>query len=106
MAVVWFNGVLMKSAGVAVARKPTRRRPDKGDGGRRAYAELRRRIVSLELRPGADIDEATLVRDLGVSRTPVRGALLQLAGEGLVVLLPNSVPGTLGDYAGHAVDTG
>jgi len=79
----------MKSAGAAVARKPTRRRPDKGDGGRRAYAELRRRIVSLELRPGADIDEATLVRDLGVSRTPVRGALLQLAGEGLVVLLPN-----------------
>lgn len=79
----------MKSPVNGARRKPVRGRLDKGDGGRRAYAELRRRIVSLDLRPGADIDEAALVRDLGVSRTPVRGALLQLAGEGLVVLLPN-----------------
>jgi DNA-binding GntR family transcriptional regulator len=73
----------------SVRRTGSRVRLDKGDGGPHAYAELRRRIVSLDLQPGADIDEARLVRELGVSRTPVRAALVKLAGEGLVVLLPN-----------------
>lgn len=75
--------------GTAVRRAPPRVRFDKGSGAPHAYAELRRRIVSLDLRPGADVDEARLVRELGVSRTPVRAALVRLAGEGLVVLLPN-----------------
>jgi DNA-binding GntR family transcriptional regulator len=73
----------------SVRRPGSRIRLDKGDGGPHAYAELRRRIVSLDLQPGADIDEARLVRELGVSRTPVRAALVRLAGEGLVILLPN-----------------
>ena len=79
----------MREGTAAVRRSPSRIRLDKGDGCPHAYAELRRRIVSLDLQPGADIDEARLVRELGVSRTPVRAALLRLAGEGLVVLLPN-----------------
>lgn len=79
-----------RSARVGVATPVLRiGRVEKGNGNAVAYAELRRRIVSLELRPGADIDEAVLVRELGVSRTPVRGAVIQLASEGLIVLLPN-----------------
>jgi DNA-binding GntR family transcriptional regulator len=64
-------------------------RIDKGAGGSHAYRELRDRIVSLHLKPGEDLDEATLVGDLGVSRTPLRSALVRLASEGLVTLLPN-----------------
>jgi DNA-binding GntR family transcriptional regulator len=79
----------MTASATGIRRKPVRVRLDKGDGGPHAYAELRRRIVSLDLHPGADIDEASLVRELGVSRTPVRAALVRLASEGLVVLLPN-----------------
>ncbi|MGH7051265.1 MAG: GntR family transcriptional regulator [Acetobacteraceae bacterium] len=54
-----------------------------------AYFELRRDIVSLALAPSAVLDEAALVTRLGVSRTPVREALVRLAAEGLVELLPN-----------------
>ncbi|HVO89403.1 MAG TPA: GntR family transcriptional regulator [Casimicrobiaceae bacterium] len=71
------------------ARRARAARIDKGNGGALAYAELRRRIVSLDLKPGADLDEASLVRELGVSRTPVRSALVRLSSEGLVLLLPN-----------------
>jgi DNA-binding GntR family transcriptional regulator len=46
-------------------------------------------IVSFTLVPGEDLDEATLVGRLGVSRTPVREALVRLAAEGLVQLVPN-----------------
>lgn len=61
----------------------------KGTGTRRAYLEIRRQILSLEVAPGADLDEQALIRALKVSRTPIREALIQLAGEGLVELLPN-----------------
>lgn len=43
----------------------------------------------LDLTPGGDLDEARLVRELGLSHTPVREALVRLAAEGLVVMLPN-----------------
>ncbi len=50
---------------------------------------LRRRILRLELPPGADIDENALVRELGISRTPVREALIRLSTDGLVRVQPN-----------------
>lgn len=65
------------------------RRGAKGTGVRHAYDAIRSRIVSLDLTPGADLDEVRLVQDLGLSRTPVREALVRLAAEGLVVMLPN-----------------
>ena len=46
---------------------------------------LRERIFSHELPPGSWIDEKTLAQEYGTSRTPVREALKQLAGEGLVI---------------------
>ena len=54
----------------------------------KAYLAIRDRIVSLELAPGALIDERSLVDDLGMSRTPVREALMRLAQERLVEVYP------------------
>lgn len=64
------------------------RRP-KGTGTRWAYEEIRSQILSLQLEPGADLDEHVLIDSLKVSRTPIREALIQLAAEGLVDVLPN-----------------
>ena len=61
----------------------------KGASSEFAYDALRREIVSLALAPGAPLDEASLIARLGLSRTPVREALVRLAGDGLVELLPN-----------------
>ena len=51
--------------------------------------EIARRIVSGELPPGTALDERMLAADFGVSRTPVREALRQLAASGLVQLRPH-----------------
>jgi DNA-binding GntR family transcriptional regulator len=61
----------------------------KGTGMQRVYAQVREDIIGLRLPPGADLDEASLEARFGVSRTPVREALIRLASEGLIVLLPN-----------------
>ena len=53
------------------------------------YEELRRQIISTELAPGSDIDEKSLVKAFGVSRTPVREALIRLASDGLIEMKPN-----------------
>lgn len=42
------------------------------------------RLLSGELEPGSDINEKDLCQDLGVSRTPVRQALLHLEFEGFL----------------------
>lgn len=51
---------------------------------RAVYEELRRRVLSLELPPGAALSENELAAALGVSRTPVRESLILLSQEGLV----------------------
>jgi DNA-binding GntR family transcriptional regulator len=51
-------------------------------------ARLTERIDLGLLNPGDPLDEADLARDFGVSRTPVREALLQLEAMGLVRRLP------------------
>ncbi len=61
----------------------------KGTGGEHAYRALKHEIVSFALAPGDDLDEASLIARLGLSRTPVREAIVRLAGEGLVQLVPN-----------------
>jgi DNA-binding GntR family transcriptional regulator len=53
-------------------------------GGRSVYDELRSQIVDGVLSPGTPLVEVSLARSLGVSRTPVREALSQLAYEGLL----------------------
>jgi DNA-binding GntR family transcriptional regulator len=61
----------------------------KGTGMQRVYAQVREDIIGLRLPPGAHLDEASLEERFGVSRTPVREALIRLASDGLIVLLPN-----------------
>lgn len=52
--------------------------------GDRVYEDLRQRILSLELIPGSIFDEAKIVSEFGVSRTPVREAVIRLVSEGLL----------------------
>jgi DNA-binding GntR family transcriptional regulator len=54
----------------------------------KAYHAIRGLIVSLELAPGAVIDERNLIEQLGIGRTPVREALRRLAQERLVEVYP------------------
>jgi len=61
----------------------------KGSGWKSVYDTLRAEILSLELRPGQLLDETTLADRFEMSRSPVREALIRLAGEDLVVTLPN-----------------
>jgi DNA-binding GntR family transcriptional regulator len=49
---------------------------------------LRTLIATDELKPGERLRERTLAERLQVSRTPLREALKELAGDGLVVVLP------------------
>jgi DNA-binding GntR family transcriptional regulator len=53
-----------------------------------AYEQIRRKIVSLGLPPGAIVDEAVLQNELGFGRTPIREALLRLSLEKLVTIVP------------------
>jgi DNA-binding GntR family transcriptional regulator len=49
------------------------------------YEAIFNKLMSLEISPGARITVDGLVRELGVSHTPIREALGRLEGEGLVV---------------------
>lgn len=53
-----------------------------------AYRRLEEAIVTLSLRPGAVLTEAQMIELVAVGRTPVREALIRLAQQGLVEILP------------------
>lgn len=53
-----------------------------------AFASLRDAISSLRLHPGQSFSEQEVARQLGVSRTPVREAVIRLAESGLIEVLP------------------
>lgn len=61
----------------------------RGEGARLVYDTLRDEILNLTLPPGEAIDEISLAERLSMSRTPIREALVRLAGDGLVLTLPN-----------------
>lgn len=54
-----------------------------------AYLRLRDMIVTGVLPPGADLHESQLCVQLGISKSPLREALRQLAQEGLVIAESN-----------------
>jgi DNA-binding GntR family transcriptional regulator len=58
-----------------ITRKPLREQ---------AYQEILDRVHRGDLAPGTRVKDSTLAGQLGVSRTPVREALLQLAREGVL----------------------
>ncbi len=55
----------------------------------KAYLYLRGKILSGELRPGTALSEASIARELGNSRGPLREAVRQLTAEGLLRQTPN-----------------
>jgi GntR family transcriptional regulator, rspAB operon transcriptional repressor len=61
--------------------------PD-GPLGERAYRELLRRLITLDIRPGDTLSEDTLAAEIGVGVTPVRRAIQRLSQEGLVRVYP------------------
>ncbi|MCA1370149.1 GntR family transcriptional regulator [Bradyrhizobium sp. BRP14] len=61
----------------------------KGTGWKSVYETLRNEILALTLAPGQLLDENTLAERFDMSRSPVREALIRLAGEDLVVTLSN-----------------
>lgn len=71
-------------------------------GSAKVYSSLRHRILTLQLAPGAELEEAFLADTYGVSRTPVREALIRLSADQLVQILPNRgaivAPLTLTDF--------
>lgn len=52
----------------------------------RAYAAIKRMIISNELQPGRTITESQLALSLGISRSPVREAIGRLQDEGFLEL--------------------
>jgi GntR family transcriptional regulator, rspAB operon transcriptional repressor len=65
-------------------------RPRTATVASRIYADLRAELVSLARRPGEAISEGEIAYSYGVSRTPVREAILKLSDEGLVEIFPQS----------------
>ena len=69
-----------------------------------AADELRDRILTGRLRPGDRLDLEQLTAEFGISRTPVREALLELSYEGLVAITPRSGVAVVGITPDDAVD--
>lgn len=65
--------------------RQTRSRPESRAA---LHAELRQRIIALELAPGEPLSENELAADLGVSRTPIRECLIMLRQEGFIDVIP------------------
>lgn len=72
-------GVRMRKAGLAMNKTPLRLM---------AYRAIKEKIVNAEYRPEQFFSEAELVRELGMSRTPIREALNLLDREGLIRVIP------------------
>jgi DNA-binding GntR family transcriptional regulator len=80
-----------------------RSRPVGRDGGReslsateQAYRAIKRGILSNKLKAGEPVPSDRFVRELGVSRTPVREAMLRLEREGLIDIRPR-----MGTFVSH-----
>jgi DNA-binding GntR family transcriptional regulator len=54
----------------------------------RAYDEIKRMVLDNRVHGGEYLLEEDLARSVGVSRTPVREALVQLQNEGLITIVP------------------
>ena len=75
---------------IFMRRKTPPQGPDNGRSSReRAYLHIQRKIVSGELRAGQSISELSLAKEIGISRTPIREALRQLAVESILEQGPN-----------------
>lgn len=64
-------------------------RRSRGSGVTTVYEALRRDILDMLIPPGSPLDETSLSARFGMSRTPIREALVRLVAEGLATTLPN-----------------
>lgn len=48
------------------------------------YAQLRRRLITGDIAPGAEVNQVRVAQELGISRGPIREALRRLESDGLV----------------------
>jgi len=55
----------------------------------RVYRELREMVIAFDVRPSERLNEITLAKHLGVSRTPLREALNRLCSEGFLTFSTN-----------------
>lgn len=53
------------------------------------YQDLKRRILTLNLQPGSDLEEVSLSKEYDISRTPLRDIFRNLAGEGYLIIRNN-----------------
>ena len=70
----------------------------------RTVRELRDRILTGTLRAGTRLDLDAISQEFGISRTPVREALLELSFQGLVDIAPRSGVTVIGVTAAEALD--
>jgi DNA-binding GntR family transcriptional regulator len=75
-----------------MAKSPNENYTVKQTGGVRVYGILREEILQMHLAPGSRLDEAGLSERFGLSRSPIREALVRLSDDGLVQILPNRSP--------------
>lgn len=53
-----------------------------------AYDEIKEKIISGEYEPGRSLNERVLSEEFGISRTPIREALMELSYEGWIINEP------------------
>ena len=74
---------------MTLSEQPEKADRKRGSGVKHVYDVLRDEIIDLALEPGSPVDEIQLAERFKMSRTPIREALVRLAGDGLVTTLPN-----------------
>lgn len=89
--------IVIPRGGLAgAARRERRAQPGRAAVAGRATAAslvqdaLRHAILSMQIAPGAPLVEKELTARFGVSRTPIREALIRLKEEGLVEIFPQA----------------
>lgn len=82
---------------LANGRKPARRpgppllaRPARINASSIVENELRQAIIAMQLKPGESLNEKEIAARFGLSRTPVREAMLRLKDDELVEIFPQS----------------
>ena len=55
-----------------------------------AYETIRSRIITMDLKPGDELNDRELAQELGISRTPMREALILLNNAHMVAIKPQS----------------
>jgi DNA-binding GntR family transcriptional regulator len=79
-----FKEVLLELIGADRTWADAKTRPTKSSHRDRAYGVIRRSILLGHMKRGSRVNERVLAEQLGISRVPVREALLCLHGEGLI----------------------